>query len=184
MPFWFDEAEHVLAGDEVGADRDRGAGQVDVVDDRRPSAPRSMAVARLVLGIGERAATGRDDRRIVDRGDGDGPCSRQLLFSAPSLTTNETVRAKRARIVAAVEIADRAQRGLVVGNRAAAAQRQHAGRRIPAAADAVLVGEAEHVLAGDEIADDRHRRAGQVDVVEIGDRQRRDRSTVAAWFSV
>ena len=89
------------------------------------------------------------------------------LFNAPSLTTNETVRASRARIVAAVEIADRAQRGLVVGDRARSGQRQHAGRRIPAAADAVLVGEAEHVLAGGEVALIDDRCAGEVEVVEI-----------------
>ena len=86
------EAEQILAGGEIGRDRHGRAGEVEVVEigDRQRRIDRGGG---LVLGIGQRAAGGRDDRRIVDRGDGDRSCWRALLFSAPSSTTNETVRA-------------------------------------------------------------------------------------------
>ena len=54
----------------------------------------------------------------------------------------------------AVRVGHRPQRGLVVGDRRAAGQRQHARRGVERAGDAVLRREAEDVLAGDEVAGD------------------------------
>ena len=65
------------------------------------------------------------------------------------------------------------QGSLVLRQTCLASQHQHPGGGVIAAGDAVLVGEAEYVLSGHEIAGDLHRRAGQIGAVNIGDGDRR-----------
>ena len=77
------------------------------------------------------------------------------------------------RVVAAVEVGHRTQGRLVVGHARLAAQGQHAGGAVVAAGDPVLVGEAQHVLAGGKVAADRHRRTSEVGAVGIGCREHR-----------
>ncbi len=77
----------------------------------------------------------------------------------------------RGRIVRRVEVGDAAQRGLVVRHRGATVQGQNTGAGVPAAGDAVLVGEGQCVLAGGEASRDRDGGAGQVGVVHVTHRQ-------------
>src|SRR5205085_11199005 len=83
-------------------------------------------------------------------------------------------RARRARrIVAGVDVSDRGQRGLVVRDTGRAGQSKRAGGGIERAGDAVLVGEAEDVLAVDVISGDLHRYRSEIGVVGIGHGKRR-----------
>ncbi len=66
-----------------------------------------------------------------------------------------------------VDVGDRTQRRLVIGDRGAAGQRQHTGARVPAAGDAVLVREGQGIFACREGRGDRRRGAGQVGVVHV-----------------
>ena len=64
------------------------------------------------------------------------------------------------------------ERGLIVDDARRAGQHQHAGGGVVAAADTVLVGEVEGIIAGDEAGTDRHRGAGEVTAtVAIADGQ-------------
>src|SRR5206468_772551 len=74
-------------------------------------------------------------------------------------------------IVAGVEVGHRAQGGLVLGHGGRTAEGQHAGGGVVAAGDAVLVGEAQDVLAGDEVGGDRDRGAGEVGAVDVRNRE-------------
>ena len=68
MPFWLVKPSTSWPAAKLARDRHRRTGEVDVVEigHRQRRVDRGR---RLVLGIGERSAAGRDDRRIVDRRD-------------------------------------------------------------------------------------------------------------------
>ncbi len=91
-------------------------------------------------GVSRRAVQARENRGVVDGGDGDVAGSGGAARAA--VAGDEGNRARgRARIIRAVQVGDAAQRRLVISQRGAAGECQHAGASIPAAGDAVLVGE-------------------------------------------
>ena len=110
------------------------------------------------------------------------------LLTAGAVVDLEGDRARAGgRVLAAVGEADVAQRGLVVGDRARAAEGERAGGGVEGGGgDAVLgVGaEAEDVLAVDVAGADRDRGADEVGAVDVGRRRCWGRSTVARAFSV
>src|SRR5207237_3709387 len=79
----------------------------------------------------------------------------------------ERDRLRAARVLVRVFVGDRAQGGLVVGDRVGPRQGEHAGKRVVAAGDVGGVREGERVVGGAEVAGDRDLRAGQVGRVGI-----------------
>src|SRR5207302_1531294 len=96
------------------------------------------------------------DRVVIDGGDADGARGDVAQVVAGRAVVH--LEADRARggagVVAAVEIGHRTQRGLVVGHSGGAGEGQHSRAGVVTARDAVLISEAQHVLATGETGRD------------------------------
>src|SRR5690606_6817911 len=154
----------IVAGDLNGGASDRGVVHI---------AEREAAIdghCSAVLGEAGVAGGRGHDRCIVDSGDGDAPGSSRA--GSRAIADREADGARTgAGVVAAVAVGDAAQRGLVLGDGGCAGQGQRAGGGIPAAGDAILVGEAQRVLAIGVVAGDLNGGASDGGVVDITARE-------------
>ena len=158
-----------VAGHEA-RDRHRGARQRRVVGVAQRQAG-SDDDGRALLGEAHRSSR-RHHRGVVDRGDvqraGRGTAVQGAVIDGPG-DRAAGVGAEAGRVVAGRGESDRLQRRLVIGDRGAAGEGEHAGAAVVAAGDAVLGAEVQRV-AGEEAAD-RDRGTRQRRAVGVAQRQ-------------
>ena len=156
------EREHVLGAGEVRGDRDRRAGDHRArvgVGDRQAGVDRRR---RVVLGVGERAAGGRDVRRVGGAGHRHRDRRRR---AARRERVRERVRRGPRRVVAVVRVRRVADVGAVVRDRAVRRLGDRGDGDRPAV-DVGVVGEHEDQRHARVLADRRrvvHRDRGVVD---------------------
>ena len=140
------EGDVVAAGAVGAADRRRAGGEpgggVDVgvvgqdgaghgeVGTGGGGADGEAGVGEGAVGVDERVVAG--DGRVVDRGDGDaaGDDVGQVVGAGPVVDLEADGAGPGGGVLAGVGVADVTQRGLVVGDRAGAGERQGAGGRV------------------------------------------------------